>query len=329
MPNLLPTAAPPASPWAARKADDDYGRSAEPSWRELDWRSHLHQTDIGGGQVNHVQLGEGDGPPLVFVHGLGGCWQNWLENLPFFAKRRRVVALDLPGHGSSEMPWERISISGYGRTVHELCERLGLGEVDLVGNSMGGFVSAEVALQFPERVNRLVLVSAAGITSADLKRSPGPVVLKVGAALATYTAARFKQIAARPMTRHFALSLVARHPSLLAPDLVYEGLMRGTGKEGFDDALRATLDYDFRDRLDDIRHPTLIVWGREDAVLPAKDADEYERLISNSRKVVLDDTGHIPMVERPVAFNDCVSEFLEGEPVGAPTPGSSEEAAAA
>jgi pimeloyl-ACP methyl ester carboxylesterase len=173
-------------------------------------------------------------------------------------------------------------------------------------------------------------VSAAGVTSVDMKRHPGPAVLKIGAALATYTAARFKQIAARPITRHFALSLVARHPSRLAPDLVYEGLMKGTGKEGFDDALRATLDYDFRDRLDDIRCRTLIVWGRNDAVLPARDADEYERLITGSRKVVLEDTGHVPMVERPAAFNDCVLEFLEGEAVGEPTDGSApqEEAAA-
>jgi pimeloyl-ACP methyl ester carboxylesterase len=155
----------------------------------------------------------------------------------------------------------------------------------------------------------------------------------VGGALATYTAARFRDIAARPITRHFALALVARHPSLLAPDLVYEGLMKGSGKPGFNDALRATLDYDFRDRLDDIRAPTLIVWGENDAVIPTQDADEYERLIADSRKVVLEDTGHVPMAERPRAINDCVGEFLEGGQVGEPTEGSSsgseEEPAAA
>ncbi len=328
MPKVLPTAAPPATPWSAKRADSDYGKSASPNWRQVDWQSHLSQMDIDGRKVNYVELGSGDGPPIVFVHGLGGCWQNWLENLPYFAQRRRVVALDLPGHGSSEMPAEKVSIPGYGRTLTALCETLELGRIDLVGNSMGGFVAAEVARGNPEMVNKLVLVSAAGITSVDMKRSPGPAVLKIGAALATYTAARFKQIAARPMTRHLALALVARHPALLAPDLVYEGLMKGTGKEGFDDALRATLNYDFRDRLDDIACDTLIVWGRNDAVLPARDADEYERLIPNSRKTVLDDTGHIPMVERPATFNDKVSDFLGGEAVGEPTEGSASEAAA-
>src|SRR5215210_9454551 len=85
-------AAPPATPWAAKQADDDYGKSAEPSWREVDWQSLLRQVEIDGRSVNYVSLGSGEGPPIVFVHGLGGCWQNWLENLPYFAQRHRVVA---------------------------------------------------------------------------------------------------------------------------------------------------------------------------------------------------------------------------------------------
>jgi pimeloyl-ACP methyl ester carboxylesterase len=326
MPRLLSSNAVPASPWAARRADDEYGVSSEPNWRGVDWRSHLHRVEVEGRSVNYVDMGEGEGPPVVLVHGLGGQWQNWLENIPRVAQERRVVALDLPGQGASEMPEEEISISGYGRCVDALCEQLGLGEVALVGNSMGGFVSAETAIRYPKRVDRLVLVSAAGITSADLKRSPGPVILRIGGALATYGAARHRKIAARPVSRHLALALVARHPSRLAPDMAYEGLMRGTGKPGFDDAMRATLDYDFRDRLPEISCPTLIVWGEKDVVLPAKDAEEFERLIPDSRKVVLADTGHIPQVERPRAFNECLLEFLEGERAGRPA--ASEEAAA-
>src|SRR4051794_12995256 len=133
MAKVLPTdAAPPAAPWAAKRATEGYGESAEPNWRRIDWQSLLHQAQIDGPRVNSVALGEGAGPPIVFVHGLGGQWQNWLENLPYFAQRRRVVALDLPGHGLSEMPREKITISGYGRTVNTLCEELALGKIDLV-----------------------------------------------------------------------------------------------------------------------------------------------------------------------------------------------------
>ena len=93
-------------------------------------------------------------------------------------------------------------------------------------------------------------------------------------------------------------------------DLAYEGFFKGAGKPGFDDALRACLDYDFRDRLPDVKVPTLIVWGEKDSIIPVRDADEFERLIDDSRKVVMKDTGHIPMAERPQAFNDVLTEFL-------------------
>jgi pimeloyl-ACP methyl ester carboxylesterase len=307
---ILPSKARPASPWAARRADADYGVSAEPGWREVDWGKHLGQVEIAGRRVDYVDLGDSADPPVVFVHGLGGCWQNWLENLPWVAAERRALALDLPGCGRSEMPAEEISISGYGRCVDEFCERLELGPVALVGNSMGGFVSAETAIRFPQRVERLALVSAAGLTHANLARRPALTAGRIATALATNTAVRHRQFAARPGLRHASLLFVARHPGRLRADLVYEGLMRGVGAPGFIDALEALLSYDYRDRLPEIGCPTLIVWGEEDVVAPATDADEYERLIPDTRKVVLRDTGHIPMVERPETFNRCLMEFL-------------------
>jgi pimeloyl-ACP methyl ester carboxylesterase len=86
--------------------------------------------------------------------------------------------------------------------------------------------------------------------------------------------------------------------------------MKGAGKPGFDEALRASLDYDFRERLPEVKVPTLIVWGEKDSIIPVRDADEFERLIEDSRKVVMKDTGHISMAERPEAFNDLLVDFL-------------------
>ena len=132
------------------------------------------------------------------------------------------------------------------------------------------------------------------------------------AALASNSAlaARHRQLAARPLSRHLSLAFVARHPRLIAPDLAYEGFFKGTGKAGFDDALRACLEYDFRERLPEVGAPTLIIWGANDAIIPVRDAHEFERLIADSRKVVMEDTGHIPMAERPGAFNDVMMDFL-------------------
>lgn len=317
---FVPTAA-PTTPARAREAGDGYGATASPDWRSVDWGAHLHRIEVDGTPVNYADIGEGELEPIVFVHGLGGQWQNFLENIPRAAQERRVIALDLPGFGSTPEPRDRITISGYGRCVDSLCEKLSLGRVDMVGNSMGGYVAAEVAIQFPERIDQLVLVSAAGITSASIARQPIWVAGRIATAMASYGAARHRDIAARPKSRHMALALVARYPSLLRADLAYEGFFKGAGKPGFDDALRACLEYDFRDRLPEIRQPTLIVWGEKDSIIPVKDAAEFERLIPDSRKVVMKDTGHIPMAERPGAFNDVMMEFLaETGPASAKEP---------
>lgn len=310
MAKLLTSTAVPTTPWRAAGADDGYGAGAEPDWRGVDWQERLRSVEIGGRRVNYVDTGSGDGPPVVFVHGLSGQWQNWLENIPYAALDRRVVALDLPGFGRSEEPDEGITIPGYGRCVEALCERLGLGRVALVGNSMGGLVSAEVAIQFPERVDRVALVSAAGITSANVYRAPVQTAGRIGSAMIAYTASRHRSMAKRPITRHLAVALVTRHPSKLKADLVYQGLMLGVGTPGFDDGLRACLTYDFRDRLPEIACRTLIVWGENDAILPAHDAREFERLIPDSRMELMEDTGHMPQIERPQAFNELLSDFL-------------------
>jgi len=272
---------------------------------------------IDGRTVNYVDYGGPGEPglePAVFVHGLGGCWQNWLENIPrAAAEGRRALALDLPGFGFSEMPSDEISISGYGRVVNSFCDQLDLGEVVLVGNSMGGFISAETAIQFPARVARVVLVSAAGVTTSDLRSRPIMAGARVVAAVATRTAAMSERVVRRRHVRHLVFNSFIRHPTRIRNELLYE-ITRGSGRPGFLDALRAIMDYDFRDRLPEIDCPTLIVWGTEDMLVPSSDADEFERLIPQSRKVIFRDTGHMAMLERPQTFNDCLMEFLAEEP---------------
>jgi len=310
MHRVFASSARPTTPWRAPQAADRYGVTAKPSWREVDWQRHLHRVEIDGSMVNYVDIGSGEGTPVVFVHGLGGQWQNWLENIPRAAQDRRVVAPDLPGFGMSALPREDITIPGYARCVEALCEHLDLGAVAMVGNSMGGFISSEVAIQFPERVERLVLVSAAGISSAAAHRAPLQLAGRVAGALTAYSAARQRQLAKRPIGRHMALAFVARHPSRIAADLAWEGLFKGAAKPGFQDALRANLVYDFRERLHEIRCPTLIVWGKNDSIISVQDAAEFERLIPDSRKLVMKDTGHVPQLERPEALNEVLMEFL-------------------
>ena len=208
------------------------------------------------------------------------------------------------------MPREKHSISHMARVVEDLLGQLGPGSVAVVGNSMGGFVAAELAIKYPQRVDRLVLVSAAGISNNDVRRRPASTIMKVGAILSANTVAAHRLVARHPRLRHGALSIVARHPSRLKADFTWEGLMQGVGAPGFAPAVDANLDYDFRDSLPQIGCPTLIVWGEKDPIIPVRDAMEFNQAIPDSRLVILKDTGHIPMAERPETFNELLMDFL-------------------
>jgi len=293
----------------------DYGPAGRSPWLDVDWRSHQRWISIAGRQTNVVELGSG--PPIVFIHGLSGSWQNWLEQLPVFARDHRVIAFDLPGFGSSEMPSEQISISGYARFVDAVLDALGVGSAAVVGNSMGGFIGAELAIAFPARVERLVLVSAAGLTVEHQRHDRGLVVLKTLdrrlAAYAGWLGSKSDALARRPRARRMIFGLVAHRPDLLPAPLIAEQI-RGSGKAGFVPALDALTSYPIRDRLPQIACPTLIVWGTEDHLVPVRDADEFARLIPNSRKVVWRQTGHMAMLERPAAFNRLLAAFLAEEP---------------
>jgi len=284
-------------------------------WQDVDWREHQRWTRIDGRAVNYVEMG--DGPPILFVHGLSGQWQNWLCNLPDFARDHRVVAVDLPGFGRSEMPREKISISGYGEFVDAFMDDVGMDAATLVGNSMGGFIGAECALSHPHRVERLVLVSAAGISIEHRRNEPLLKLMYMGESVAQWATARIvgrsEEMAARPRGRKAIMWFVTPHPERLSPELVIEQAS-GAGKPGFLPALDALTDYPIRDRLDDVQCPTLIVWGRKDMLVPVKDAKVFHELIADSRLIVYEDVGHVAMLEVPERFNADVRAFLGEQP---------------
>jgi pimeloyl-ACP methyl ester carboxylesterase len=299
----------PDEPAALPDAPGDYGPAGRSPWMDVDWHEHQRWVRIDGRQVNVVELGSG--PPVVFIHGLSGSWQNWLEQLPVLAREHHVIAFDLPGFGASEMPARKISISGYGRFVNALLGELG------VGSAAGGFIGIEVAIRFPERVERLVLVSAAGLSIQYLRKERALAVLGVVenrlAAYSGWLASRSDALSRRRGARRMIFGIVAHRPDRLPGPLVAEQI-RGSGKLGFVPALDALTDYPIRDRLGEIACPTLIVWGAQDKLVPARDADEFARLIPNARKVVWADTGHVAMIERPAAFNALLEAFLAEEP---------------
>ncbi len=303
----------------ATAADDAYGPQGRSDWLSVDWHEHLRWASLSNATVNYVDVGEG--PALVFVHGLTGCWQNWLENIPHFARSHRVIALDLPGFGFSPMPTEKISINGYAGVLDELLDELDIERAAVVGNSMGGFIGAELAIEYSTRVERLVLVSAAGLTTVEIHNDKALAMLRVAENVLAFGAAqialRSDTLSRRARLRKVLMLVIAAHPDRLPARLTAEQV-RGAGKPGFMDALEALGTYPLSDRLERIEAPTLVLWGEKDRLVPLRDADRFiEAIGANARKLVYDDTGHMAMLERPARFNADVESFLaEDDPAG-------------
>jgi pimeloyl-ACP methyl ester carboxylesterase len=295
-------------------AVEQYGPSGRSPWLDIDWHEHQRWVRVEDRWINVIDVGPQEpAGTIVWIHGLSGSWQNWLENLPFFARTHRCVAMDLPGFGESEMPADDISISDYARTVDRLMAELGIERAVVVGNSMGGFIGAELAIRFRRRVERLVLVSAAGLSLVLRPGRPELAVLRAGQNVLAMTtgwlASMSDLLASRPRSRHAIFAIVAAHPARLPAPLVAEQL-RGSGKPGFVGALDALTNYPIRDRLQEVEAPTLVVWGEKDMLVPVRDAWEFGELIPDARVVVYEDTGHVAMLERPDAFNALVADFL-------------------
>jgi pimeloyl-ACP methyl ester carboxylesterase len=202
----------------------------------------------------------------------------------------------------------------YGRLIHDFCERLGIDRVAaLVGNSMGGFVSTEAVIRQPERFERLVLVSAAGISFWEAKnRRTQALARSIEVAAPQLLHGDRKLFLTRPLGRKIAFGRVVRNPNKLRPELLKEQTTPGLSAPGFADALTSIVGYDTRERLPEIEIPTLVVWGLNDQVVPVEAALGYHRLIPKSRLEIFERTGHLPMLERPNRFNPLVEEFISG-----------------
>jgi pimeloyl-ACP methyl ester carboxylesterase len=292
-----------------------YADEEDKSWLSIDWSEVTSSLSIDGRSVNLVDTGingsgESDRPTVILIHGLGGCWQSWLLNINYLAARYRVIAVDLPGFGHSELPAESISIEGYSDFLHSLCDRLDLSKVVLAGNSMGGLVALDFALAHPERTAGLSLVASAGL-STETKHAR--MVLTVGRVWATTSAwllAHKEPTTRRPILRRAVMQFTVRYPERLSLPLTQE-IVQGVDKPGFVPALSATSAYSIRERLGAIDCPVQIAWGQNDMQITVADATVFSELIGdNSELRIFEDTGHCPMIERADEFNAEFDSFI-------------------
>jgi pimeloyl-ACP methyl ester carboxylesterase len=292
----------------------DYGtRGRRSEWLDVDWAQHRKRIAIRGREVEYVEMGTEHEDAVVVIHGLGANWQTFLENIPFFAKTHHVLGLDLPGFGQSEMPAEDISISLYADIVDEMCEAVGIRQATILGNSMGGFIGAELAIRHPDRVRELVLISPA-ILWQEQRRAKPLMALARASELALgrlLVGAPPRAVVKRPRLRAGAIALGGiRYPHLLSRELQRELILTVQRTDGFLPALLAFGNYPVRDELPRIKCPVLVVWGSDDTLVGVRHADQLVELIPNARKVIMERTGHVAMLERPDRFNRIVSEFM-------------------
>jgi pimeloyl-ACP methyl ester carboxylesterase len=243
----------------------------------------IHYEEHGGGA---------HGPPLVFVHGAGGSRLHWPPAL-----RRRAgwhaLSVDLPGHGESP-PGDEVSLDAYAQRLRAWWSAVGVGRPILVGHSMGSSVALTVALETPGIPAALVLVGAA----PRLKVNPG--LLEDAARPDTFDSA-----VDRIMKWSFAPQAEARLVELARARLVE------AGPAGLTADLTACDGFDVTSRLAEIRLPTLLVVGRMDRMTPPELSDALHAGISGSRLVVVEEAGHMVMLERPEVVAMAVEEFVQ------------------
>jgi pimeloyl-ACP methyl ester carboxylesterase len=257
----------------------------------------------------------GKGPVLLLVHGMAGSSMAWRHVMPVLARRFTVLAPDLLGHGKSDKPRGEYSLGAHANILCDLLDALGHKRATFVGQSLGGGIAMQLAYQFPERCERLVLVSSGGLGPEvnfllRLLTFPGaeyvfPLVCTAGLRDATRKVGTWlgrAGLQAAPATQEMWRS--------------YASLTEADSRQAFFHTLRAVIDLKGQavsatDRLYlASRVPTLIAWGAQDPVIPVSHAVAAHQAMPGSRLEIFDGVGHYPHCEAPERFVEVLLDFI-------------------
>lgn len=241
------------------------------------------RTRLDGFRLHALHTGAGD--PLVLLHGLSGSHRWWRYTVPALRERHRVHLPEMVGFGGSRGSRRQPSIPEMAGVMIRWLDAMAVERTDFIGHSMGAQVGIHMAARWPDRVRRLVLVSAAGV--------PRPLTPVKLAELGT----EFLRPAA--WGRPLFLTTIAADAVRAGPRTLLRAMLHILGD-------------DVRSLLPRVRAPTLLVWGAQDPLTPVADGRLMEELLPDARLVVIEDAAHNPMADRPEPFNRAVLEFLSG-----------------
>jgi pimeloyl-ACP methyl ester carboxylesterase len=257
----------------------------------------------------------GEGPAVLLVHGIGDSSVTWRSVIPELARNHTVVAPDLLGHGASDKPRADYSIGAYANAMRDLLSVLGIERATVVGHSLGGGVAMQFAYQYPERCERVVLVSAGGVgreLNPLLRLASGPnadLVLPLLGVRATRTAVR----AAFSVLRAMGTDIGRDSDNFMR---VFEALPDAPSRRAFVRTLRTAVDFrgqviTMLDRCYLLRdRPTLLVWGKRDPIIPYAHALKAHAAMPWSRLETFEDAGHFPHISDAGRFLDVLRGFL-------------------
>ncbi|GGJ50832.1 alpha/beta fold hydrolase [Streptomyces brasiliensis] len=261
----------------------------------------------------------GEGPALVLIHGIGDSSATWADVIPDLARTHTVIAPDLLGHGASDKPRADYSVAAYANGVRDLLTTLGIESATLVGHSLGGGVAMQFAYQFPDRTERLILVSVGGVG-----REVNPVLRLVSLPGADLLLAALRLPGAR-----LQVGLWAHLMHLLDTDLgqdaselltLVDALPDETSRNAFIRSLRAVVDWrgqvvTMLDRCYLTEGmPTMLLWGDRDSVVPVRHAYGAHEAMPGSRLEIFEGAGHFPFHTDPARFLALVEEFTSTTP---------------
>jgi pimeloyl-ACP methyl ester carboxylesterase len=257
----------------------------------------------------------GTGPALLLIHGIGDSSDTWRPVLDRLARRHTVIAPDLLGHGRSEKPRADYSVAAYANGMRDLLSVLEIDRATVIGHSLGGGVAGQFAYQFPERCERLVLVGSGGVGRSispflRLAAVPGIEALMP---LFGLPPVRMAGHVAADVLRRFSTALGRDTEELLA---VFDALPDTSARRAILRTLRSGVDWrgqviTMLDRAYLAEGlPTLLVWGRHDAVIPLGHGRLAHAAMPGSELEIFDDAGHFPHHADPERFADLVADFV-------------------
>jgi pimeloyl-ACP methyl ester carboxylesterase len=258
----------------------------------------------------------GQGPPVVLIHGVAGRAGQWDQTLRLLAETHTVVAPDLLGHGDSAKPRGDYSLGAHASGIRDLMLGLGFEHATIVGHSLGGGIAMQFAYQFPERCERLVLVSSGGLgdeVHALLRAATLPGSEFVLPVLAH---PRVLEVAAL-LPRALGMVGLRTRPDLAEMARGYQSLSNPEARSAFIHTLRGVIDptgqrINASDRLYlASKMPTLIMWGRRDKIIPVDHAEPAHEGMPGSRLELFEESGHFPHLDDPLGFSRILAEFLE------------------